>query len=204
MVEPVTPERRSKLLRGAGFVALVLAVAAAGLWTGLQVRRWRAPEPPSVPPPSFAAGDPFPSVALLAEDGAAADSRDLLAGRGGVVLFLDPDCPACTDAVGVWQALLDSGELTGVPVIGISSEPPEALTAYRERLGIGFPLYSDPDALFAREHGVTTVPTTVVLDPRGTVRLAGYIPPQDLDPAEIAELAGAPARHRPRPVSPRG
>jgi peroxiredoxin Q/BCP len=187
----MTPDRRSKLLRGAGFVALMLAVAAAGLWTGAQVRRWRAPEPPPpMPAPAFAAGDPFPSVALIAEDGTAAASDDLFAGHGGVVLFLDPDCPACTEAVGAWQALLDAGEPAGVPVAGISNEPPEALTAYRERLGIGFPLYSDPAAVFAREHGVTTVPTTVVLDPEGTVRLAGYLPPEDLDPAEIAELAG--------------
>jgi len=186
----MTPEGRSALLRGAGFAAALVAVAAAGLWTGAQVRRWRSPPPPAPPPPAFAAGDRFPAVPLIAEDGAAAASDDLLAGRGGVVLFIDPDCPACTDALGVWQSLLESSALAGLPVVGISSAPPEALAAYRARLGLGFPLYSDPGALFAREHGVTMVPTTVVVDAGGTVRLAGYLPVDNIDPEEIVELAG--------------
>lgn len=186
----MTGERRTALLRGAAFLVLLLAVAAAGLWTGVQVRRWRTPPPPAPPAPAFAAGDRFPSVPLTAEDGAAVASDDLFAGRGGVVLFLDSDCPACTQAVGVWQSLLESSALGGVPVVGISSEPPAALAAYRDRLGLGFPLYTDGGAVFAREHGVTAVPTTVVLDAGGTVRFAGFLPTERLDPEEIVELAG--------------
>lgn len=188
----LSPEGRSALLRGAGFVVLLAGVAVLGLWAGGQLRRSFAPPPaaPAPPAPAFGAGDPFPSVPLIAEDGAAVASDDLLAGRGGVVLFLDSECPACTQAVGVWQSLLEAGELGGLPVVGIGREAPDVLTAYRERLGLGFPCYSDPGAVFSTEHGVTAVPTTVVVDAQGTVRFAGFLPTQALDPEEIVELAG--------------
>lgn len=179
---------RSALLRGAGFAVVLIAVGAAGLWTGRMVQRARQPERPpasELPAPAFAAGDRFPAVPLVAPDGAEVASDQLLAGRGGVVLFLDPDCPACTEAVAVWQSWLDAGALEGVPVVGISGDTPEAVAAYREQYGLGFPIYADPGGIFAVEHGVTVVPTTVMLDASGKVRFAGYQPLEDLDPEEV-------------------
>jgi peroxiredoxin len=192
----MTPQGRSTLLRGAGFVALVALAVAAGLWTGRAVQRARQPDPPPAPAPpapapAFAAGDPFPAVPLLAADGAEVSSDALVGERGGVVLFLDPDCPACGEAVAVWQTWLEAGALDGIPVIGVSGDTPESIATYRDGHGLDFPIYTDPGGIFATEHGVTMVPTTVLIDAAGTVRFAGYQPLGVVEPEEIVEkLAG--------------
>ncbi len=190
----MTPDGRSTLLRGAGFAAALIAVGAAGLWTGRAVQRARQPDPPPAPAPpvpAFAAGDPFPAVPLVAADGSTVSSDALLGGRGGVVLFLDPDCPACGEAVAVWQSWLDAGALDGLPVVGVSGDTPESVAAYRSAHGLDFPIHTDPGRVFATEHGVTMVPTTVLIDPAGTVRFAGFQPLAGVEPEEIVErIAG--------------
>lgn len=186
----MTPQRRSALLRGAGFAAALILVGAAGLWTGRAVQQARQsdPPPPAAPPvPDFGPGDPFPAEPLIAEDGSPASSDELLGGRPGVILFLDPECPACTQDVAVWQTWLEAGALEGIALAGISDEPSEAVTAYREKLGLTFPIYSDLDRVFRDRHGVRVVPTTVLVDASGTVRSAGYQPLEGIEPAELIQ-----------------
>lgn len=184
---------RSSLARTLGFLALVFAVAFGGVYAGMKFREWRSPQHatgPSQPPePLIAAGDEFPDVALVAESGEPAGSRELLTRTGGVVLFVEPGCPACGEAVAVWQSMLDAGRLDGLPVIGVSGSSPGALAQYRADKGLTFPVYSDPERVFLRDYEVTAVPFTVIVDATGAVRRAGYEPPTDLDPDEVLRLA---------------
>lgn len=184
----MTPEGRSALLRGAGFAVALVLVGAAGLWTGRAVQRARRSDPPPVPAPpvpAFAAGDAFPAVPLLAEDGFELSSDRMLGERGGVVLFLDPQCPACSEAVAIWQAWLDAGALDGIALVGVSSATLEAIAAYRDDHGLGFPIYADRGGVFAGRYGVEMVPTTVLVDATGTVVFAGYQPLAELDPGDV-------------------
>lgn len=171
-------ERRRSAGRILGVVALIAVAAAVGLWAGLQVRDWRAmraaralavPEDLVLTP-----GTEFPEVTLIDSAGSRAGSRSLLAGRGGVVLFLSPGCPACAEASARWQRMLARGDLDGVEVIGVISRPPEAIDPYRRELGAGFPMWSDPDRVFVHDYSVTAVPLVVVVDRTGAVRWAGF------------------------------
>jgi peroxiredoxin len=171
-------ERRSPAVRILGVAGLIVVAAAVGLWAGLQVRDWRtmrAARAMAVPEDLvLAPGTEFPEVTLVDSAGSRVGSRSLLAGHGGVVLFLAPGCPACGEASARWQQMLDRGALGGVEVIAVISRPPEAIDPYRSELGAGFPMWSDPGQVFVHDYGVTAVPLVVVVDRTGAVRWAGF------------------------------
>ncbi len=165
---------------------VLVAAAVAGLTVGLAWQRSRTPAPatsPGPPPSPFAPGEPFPSVPLVAADGSILDSRDLVEGHGGIVIFLAAGCPPCADLTAGWQARLlaaTAGEGTAevasslpdprLPVFGIAPDSAERLRAYREQEGLDYPLYADSGRLFSGLHGVETVPLVVVVDGAGIVR----------------------------------
>jgi peroxiredoxin len=60
-------------------------------------------------------------------------------------------------------------------VVGISNEPGDAATALREKLGLGFELYSDPDLATITKWGVEDIgqgmarPATFIVEPGGAI-----------------------------------
>lgn len=188
------PVARSRWRSRAGFAVLLAVVAVVGFWAGREIRQWRAGpagvtasgQPAAPPLPAFAAGDPFPQVTLTGELGQSVTTRELLSGHGAAVLFLEPGCPACGESVRVWQAWIESGELSADRVIGISSSPAEAVDEYRRAQSLSFPIYRDADGAFHRDLGVNAVPLTVLVDSTGSIDRLGYEQAARLDVAEIA------------------
>lgn len=185
---------RRDALRGAAFLALVFAVAFAGVWAGQELRSRRGPasggggEGPATGIDSdLVAGAPFPAVTVREPDGTPRDTAELTAG-GALVLFLRADCPACGLTVERWRSEIASGELAGVPVVGITAEPPEAVAAYRRAEAIPFPVYSDPERTFIERHGVTAVPFVVAVAPGGRIRERFLGHREDADLGRLARL----------------
>jgi peroxiredoxin Q/BCP len=110
-------------------------------------------------------------------------SLEDFAGRN-VVLFFYPmaDTPGCTiQACGV-RDRSDDYHQAGAVVLGVSPDPVEALRAFDEKFGLGFPLLSDSDHSTAEAYGVwvehrqrgrrrgVSERATFVINPEGTVR----------------------------------
>ena len=174
-------------LRSAAFVVLVFVAAVAGVWAGLWFRESRAPAPP-VPASALVPGSVFPDAVLAAPDGAARRTGDLLAGRGGAVLFLKLDCGPCGRAVAAWQEAIDAGELAGVPVWGVTIDPPEEIVAYRAERGLTFPVYHDAERVSVGAWGVRSVPLVVVVDREGEIVATRSDPRQPVDGEALREL----------------
>lgn len=179
---------RRDLVRGAGFLALVFVAAFAGVWAGNAFRdaRLGGGQQPSVPP-HLAAGAAFPAGTVV---DAAGESHDLarLAAGGAVVMFLAADCGACGLTLERWQPEIEGGALAGVPILGVTSDPPERLAEYPDK-GARFPVYRDAERVFSLEHEVTGVPTVVVVGPGGEIRDSWVGHREGVDFARIRELA---------------
>lgn len=177
---------RRDLARGAGFLALVFVAAFAGVWAGTAFRDARAPAAPPGPETDLLPGAAFPAETVI---DAAGQPHDLarLAADGAVVMFLAADCGACGMTLERWQPEIEGGALAGVRVIGVTYDPPERLADYPAK-GARFPVYRDAERVFGREHGVTSVPTVVVVAPGGEIRDRWVGHRDDVDFARIREL----------------
>jgi peroxiredoxin len=149
-------------------VALLIAVAAAGLALGIRFRD-RVNPPLShdgavMPPAPLAVGTAFPTVTLKDQRGREIRTDSLLAGRGGVVMFLEIGCPPCSVMVARWQRALDEAPSQAPPVFGVSSSSLESIVGYGQRTGIRFQIFQDPDQIFERVHKVESFPFLVVVD----------------------------------------
>jgi cytochrome oxidase Cu insertion factor (SCO1/SenC/PrrC family) len=160
---------RRDLSGWAGFLVLVFAAAFAGVWAGNAFRDARAPAggPPAVES-DLVPGAAFPAETVLDAAGAPHDLARLASG-GAVVMFLAADCGACGMTLEHWQPEIEGGALAGVRVIGVTYDPAERLAEYPAK-GARFPVYRDAERVFGLEHGVTGVPTVVVVAPGGEIR----------------------------------
>ena len=88
-------------------------------------------------------GDPAPNFALPDQDGNEVSLEDLR-GQTTVLVFYPLDfSPVCTDQLNVYQEVLGELERRGVKLLGISVDSAFAHKAFREHLGISFPLLAD-------------------------------------------------------------
>lgn len=177
---------RRDLARGAGFLALVFVAAFAGVWAGTAFRDARAPGGGPGHETDLLPGAAFPAEMVI---DAAGQPHDLarLAADGAVVMFLAADCSACGMTLERWQPEIEGGALAGVRVIGVTYDPPERLADYPAK-GARFPVYRDAERVFGLEHGVTSVPTVVVVAPGGEIRDRWVGHRDDVDFARIREL----------------
>ena len=111
-----------------------------------------APAEPAQPTPDV--GSPAPDFQLTGDDG-----RDLslasLAGRP-VVLYFYPkaDTPGCTREACAFQADLGTFDAMGATVIGVSPDESPALTRFRRKYNLDFPLAGDAGNEVAKRYGV--------------------------------------------------
>ncbi|MGI9082527.1 MAG: redoxin domain-containing protein [Thermoleophilaceae bacterium] len=106
----------------------------------------------------IAPGSPAPHFTLSDQDGNEVSLEDLR-GRTSVLVFYPLDfSPMCTDQLNVYQEVLGDLEQQGAGLYGISVDSAFAHKAFRERLGITFPLLADfnPKGEVARRYGVYT------------------------------------------------
>ncbi len=109
------------------------------------------------------------------------------AGRQVVVYFYPKAAtPGCTTEACDFRDSLAALQAGGVDVVGISTDPQEALTAFGEEFELNFPLLSDVEHEVAEAWGawgekvvngntmIGTLRSTVVLNADGTVHSAEY------------------------------
>lgn len=180
---------KQSLLRGAGFLVLVFIAAFAGVFAGMKFREARAPAVPGeVPQSKIRQGTAFPGEEVVAPEGAALSTAELVS-DGAVVMFLRLDCQPCGRMVERWQELTEAGDLAGVPTVGITISNPSEIGPYRQEKGLTFPIYHDPERIFVRDWAVSSVPLVVVVEPGGQVAQT-FMAPQQIDVPRIRRQVG--------------
>jgi peroxiredoxin len=88
-------------------------------------------------------GSPAPGFSLADHDGNAVSLEDF-AGRRVVMAFYPLDFSAvCTDQLSIYQEVLGEIEARDASLIGISVDSAACHAAFREKLGLTFPLLAD-------------------------------------------------------------
>lgn len=151
-VVPPPPWSR-RVLRFVREAVIWLVVALVGLAV---VGRLRAPDLP----------ERAPAFALTDLDGGTV-RLEALRGRPVVLNFWATWCPPCRVEIPAFSRL--AARRPDVAVLGIAADgTPETLRAAAAELGATYPILQGTPAVFAA-YGVTTYPTTVVLDADGRV-----------------------------------
>lgn len=176
------------------YAAVLFVVAIGGVLAGDFLRRSRAGhQGPLVQEPRslLHVGETFPDVPLTLPEGSRTGTRELLQG-GGVVLFLDLECPPCADMARKWQDHLDA---TGAAprVLGVTNQNAPAIAWFREEHAIHFPVAQDADQVFRHTYGVDRFPLEVVVGAEGRVRSLSYDSARPVDEHALAGLAPSPA-----------
>src|SRR3954469_23776332 len=114
------------------------------------------PHPGTRPAPMIEPGTPAPDFALPDQDGNIVTLASL-AGRTSVLAFYPLDfSPVCTDQLNIYQEVLADLEAEGARLYGVSVDSAFSHKAFREHLGISFPLLADfhPKGEVSRAYGV--------------------------------------------------
>ncbi|HWO56271.1 MAG TPA: redoxin domain-containing protein, partial [bacterium] len=174
-------------------ILLVLAVVAAagsGLYLGLGMReKFQTPTPvyeSYTPNPLMAEGEEFPDVPVMRADSSVRPTSDLLAG-GGVVIFMELGCPPCSVMALQWNEAL-RGWSDPPPVFGIAAASLERIAAYRDKLGLAFPVYSDTGDVYATAYQVVDYPMRLVIDADRIIRARSYDARAPIDTAQVSAL----------------
>ena len=161
-------------------VALALVgVVAALVWMGEPVK------------PPLGRGDPAPSFDLERLSG----GRAGLAERKGqvtLVNFWATWCKPCEEEMPAMQRLYDALAPEGFELLAVSVDTARAdVEAFRDRLGIGFPILLDPDQETARLYQTTGFPESLLVDREGRI-VERYVGPRDWDhPDYLARIRRA-------------
>jgi peroxiredoxin (alkyl hydroperoxide reductase subunit C) len=105
--------------------------------------------------PIIEAGTAAPDFTLSDQDGNEVSLSDL-EGQTSVLVFYPMDfSPTCTDQLNVYQEVLGELEEQGARLYGISVDSAFAHKAFRDHLGVTFPLLADfePKGEVARAYG---------------------------------------------------
>jgi|HubBroStandDraft_2_1064218.scaffolds.fasta_scaffold149387_2 peroxiredoxin Q/BCP len=135
----------------------------------------RAPRSGGAKPPQV--GDSAPKFRLASDDGSSASLADF-AGKWVVIYFYPKDStPGCTveardfsDAVGTLQK-------HGATVLGVSKDSVQTHCSFREKVGIRFPLLSDPELTAHRAYGAWGPKVLYGRKFEGTIRSTFLISP---------------------------
>jgi peroxiredoxin (alkyl hydroperoxide reductase subunit C) len=123
-------------------------------------------------------GERAPDFTLRDQDGDPVSLADFR-GRKVMLVFFPADfSPVCTDQLSIYQEVLPQIEEGGATLLGISVDNSWAHRAFREQLGIGFPLLADfhPKGEVARSYGAyiedygTSNRSLVLVDEEGVVK----------------------------------
>jgi len=162
---------------GAGWIAL--ALAAAALFTLLS--RGAAPPP-------LAQGSQAPDFELPRLGGGEALSLSSLRGKLVLLNFWATWCKPCEDEMPAMERLYrqlprESFELLAVSV----DEAPGEVEAFRQRLGLTFPILLDPDQRVARSFETFRFPESLLVGADGVV-IERFVGPKEWDAAAYVDL----------------
>jgi peroxiredoxin len=115
--------------------------------------------------------------------------------RGQVVLMnlWASWCPPCRAEMPDLQRLANAHARSGLAIVGVNEgESPERARAFADSLRIRFPIWVDTGQRYGRTYAALGLPTTVILDRRGTVVRAfdGALTFEQMESA-VSPLVGA-------------
>lgn len=131
-------------------------------------------------------------VSVLGSDGVSHSLASLasLAGTPVVVNVWASTCVPCREEMPALQAFAD--EYAGrVGVVGIDPlDTAREMAAFADEVGVGYPLYRDPDGMVQVEFGIPALPTTLFVRADGTVAGVhlGALSTQELKALVASEL----------------
>ncbi len=133
-------------------------------------------------------GSVFPDTELIDKKYLPVMSKSLLNQDGTVVLFMDDDCPPCSDIAWEWQRKIDEGIIQGSQVMGICFANAAQIHSIHDKYQIDFPIYADERYTFLDYYGVDAFPLVVVLDKSGVIRYVEHDSNKKIDPSELKKL----------------
>jgi peroxiredoxin Q/BCP len=148
-------------------------------------------------------GTRAPAFTLKDQDGAEVSLRDYAGRRVVVYFYPQDDTPGCTKEACQFNDNLVAFEKAGVPVLGISPDPPESHREFRKKYGLSLRLLSDPSHAIMERYGAwgektlygrtTTgvIRSTFLVDEQGRIARAWYNVRADGHAAKVlAEIQG--------------
>lgn len=131
--------------------------------------------------PRLSRGDSAPDFALMSlADGTPVALTDL---RGRVVLvnFWATWCKPCEDEMPAMENLYRALKGGGFELLAVSVDASRNdVDAFRERLGITFPVLLDPEQNAARRYQTTGFPESILVDSNGII-VERYVGPREWD-----------------------
>lgn len=149
--------------------------------------------------------DVAPGGVVLARDGANVDLGTLwVSQRAVVVFYMGGWCPHCQKQLGDLNNAQKQFTDRGARIIAISADSPADAAAMRDKLSLGFDLYSDPELAVIAKWGVEDFgshiarPATFIVEPGGSIsfRKVGSKPEDRPTVDQLLAALGEPA---PRP-----
>ncbi len=148
--------------------ASVIAAGLALIWLG---------ESDIVPP--LGRGAAAPDFSLAGLDGGQPIGLSDYQGRVVLVNFWATWCKPCEDEMPSMERLYQALHPDGFELVAISVDGDAALVrAFRERLGISFPIALDPEMDVSRLYQTTGFPESLLVDSRGII-IERYVGPRD-------------------------
>ncbi|MCP4039491.1 MAG: TlpA family protein disulfide reductase [bacterium] len=157
---------------------VVIAVVALGIGVLSLREQVASPVARGVEAPAF-------SLERL-EDGAPVSLEDK---RGQVVLlnFWATYCKPCEDEMPAMDRLYRALQPEGFEMLAVAVDEERGLVeAFRQRLGVSFPILLDPQQDVSRQYQTTGFPESLLIDKSGMI-VERYIGPRDWDHAMYAE-----------------
>ncbi|MDE0885252.1 MAG: TlpA disulfide reductase family protein [Myxococcota bacterium] len=131
--------------------------------------------------PPLSRGDPAPSFSLPdLENGEPVSLADMR-GRVALVNFWATWCKPCEDEMPAMENLHQQLKDQGFTLLAVAvDESRDDVDAFRERLGITFPILLDPAQVAARKYQTTGFPESILVDSEGVI-VERYVGPREWD-----------------------
>ena len=156
---------------------MAAVLAAGALWA-----LWSAD---SVPPP-LEAGRSAPGFSLPRLGGGAPVALESLRGKVVLLNFWATWCKPCEDEMPAMERLYQSLRGQDFELIAVSVDVGDAeVEAFRDRLGLSFPILRDPDRAVANRYQSPRFPESWLVGRDGTL-VARFIGPREWDAPEYA------------------
>jgi cytochrome c biogenesis protein CcmG/thiol:disulfide interchange protein DsbE len=135
--------------------------------------------------PASLTGRPAPSFSVVATSGQPGALRDF---RGKVVVMnlWASWCPPCRAEMPDLERLYQLQRNRGLVVLGVDQgEAPARAASFARSLGVSYPILADEQQQYGRVYAALGLPTTIVVDRRGTV-MQGFDGPLTFDQMSAA------------------